>query len=219
VTLLGALLGTPTLAAGTHHDGASFYLDETFLPVYVNNNDPSSFNTAPGVATKSGLGFDFRTTAGYLFDFNLFVGGTYNTYSLSTKRAAVQDGDNGEDESTSRSEFGPTVGYFTGGWKFLLTYFLSGSRNVKTTNTNTDGSTAGEKVIGNAKMSGFQLSVGYSFPLGPHFEIGPSLVYRNVSYKTQNREDGGAVTYTDSELYSPAVDGTLSPMLSMTLRF
>jgi hypothetical protein len=215
------VLLTCTFSAHAASSGSSsgFYIDETFFPVYVNYNDTSSFNTAPGVATTSGLGTDFRTGLGYTFNFGLYVGATYNMYNLSTKRDAVAGGDNGEEETTSKSEYGPTVGYMNNGWRFLLTVFLDGNKKVTTKNFDETGASTGEKVIKNSKMSGIQLAVGYTFNFGPHFQLGPSLIYRSVSYANQAREDSGTETYADSSLYTKAVEANLTPMLSMSFRF
>lgn len=200
--------------------GGGFFLDETFFPVYVNKNDTSSFNTAPGVATESGLGFDFRTTLGYIFGGQYVVGITYNTYSLTTKRDAVVGGDSGLDEKTSQSEMGPTIGYVSNGWRVLATYFLSGTKSRQTKDIDSTGAITSDITIKNTKLSGFQVAFGYTFALGSTFEIGPSLVYKSLTYNNQQRIDGiGASGYADSELYTKAVETTLTPMISMQLRF
>ncbi|WP_413291150.1 hypothetical protein [Bdellovibrio sp. HCB337] len=200
--------------------GGGFFLDETFVPVYVNRNDTCCFNTAPGVATQSGLGFDLRTTLGYTFGGNYLVGVTYNTYSLSTKRAAVSGGDSGLEETTSQSEMGPTLGYVTNGWRVLATYFISGSKSNQRKDVDTAGASVSDITIKNSKLSGFQLAFGYTFALGSYFEIGPSLVYKSLTYTNQEKIDAlGASGYADSELYTKAVENTLTPMISMQLRF
>src|SRR5206468_3514652 len=109
-------------------------------------------------------------------------------YHLNTKRPNVEGGDSGLDETTSKSEFGPTLGYLNGGWRVLLTMFMSGTQEVATKNTDSSGVT-GDVSIKNTDVSGFQVTTGYTFNLFSDTQIGPSLVYRSVSYKKQTKDN------------------------------
>lgn len=217
---LQLLTFVPQVSQAAGRGGGGFFLDETFFPVYVNSNDTTSFNTAPGVATQSGLGFDFRTTLGYLFGGNYLLGFTYNTYSLSTTRAAVDGGDSGLEETTTQSEMGPTLGYVKNGWRILATYFISGTKSNQRKDIDTAGAVVSDITIKNSKLAGFQLSLGYTFAFGSYFELGPSLVYKSLTYTNQQKIDAvGGASYADSELYTKAIDNTLTPMISMQVRF
>lgn len=213
---------TQNAKAARGGDGG-FFIDETFFPVYVNRNDMESFN--PGdttqVATESGVGADFRTTLGYTFTSQLIVGLTYNMYSLTTTRAAVSGGSDGLSEKTSKSEYGPTLGYNFGNFRMLLTYFLSATKQLDRKNVDSTEATTGDVTIKNSEGSGFQLSMGYSFRFGSSFDIGPSLVYRNVSYKKQSKVNrlSSAEDYAETDLASAALDSGLTPMISMQFRF
>jgi hypothetical protein len=220
-TLLLVLV--PFFSQAQSHAGAGsgFYFDETLFPVLVNRNDTNSFTTSgdPGVATETGLGYDLRTTLGYTFASRLFVGATYNLYHLQTKRGYVSGGDSGLDETTERSEWGPTVGWLPGNWRLLATLFTTGKKSVHTVNDDNTGIT-GDVTITNGSMSGYQVMAGYIFQFGS-FGFGPSLVYRNVSYSKQSKTNAlnSTENYDDASLTSNAVDATLTGMLSLTYQF
>jgi len=222
--ILGAVLAlvnfTSTSAQAAGRSGGGFFIDETFLPIMVNKNDTTSFYNAPGVATESGTGYDFRTTVGYVFGGNYVVGLTYNMYSLTTTRASVVGGDSGMNEKTTRSEMGPTVGYINNGWRALMTYFISGEKSFQRKDLDDTNAVTNDATTKNTKLSGFQLTLGYTFALGSTFEIGPSLVYTSRTYTSQSRTDiTGLTNYDDTELFTKALDSSLSPMISMQLRF
>jgi hypothetical protein len=226
ILFLGAIFAlinftsTSAQAAGRSGGGGGFFIDETFFPIMVNKNDTSSFYNAPGVATESGTGYDFRTTLGYVFGGSYVVGLTYNMYSLTTSRASVVSGDSGMNEKTIRSEMGPTVGYINNGWRVLLTYFISGDKSFQRKDLDDTNAVTNDATIKNTKLSGLQLSLGYTIALGSSFEIGPSLVYTSRTYSNQSRTDiTGLTDYADTELYTKALDSTLAPMISMQIRF
>lgn len=230
-TTLPILLVSFILLTGTHahaakggggggSSGGNFILEETFIPIIKTSNDTTSFTTAPGVATESGSGFDFRTTLGYTLGGEFLVGLTYNNYSYSSKRAAVSGGDNGSDSKTTKTEYGPTIGYLSNGWRVLFTYFLSGTKQEDTKNSDDTGVT-GDGTFKYTGGTGMQLSLGYAFALGSHFEIGPSLVYRSMTYPKQSKINRFTPSedYTDTELYTKNTESDLSPMITMQFRF
>jgi hypothetical protein len=203
--------------AGGATPGVGFYFDETFFPVYVSKVDTSSV-TDSSVPTESGWGFDTRTTLGYAFWDTLLVGLTYNYYHLKTARPNVPGGTPQLDETTTHDEFGPTIGYVQSGWRALLTVFVGGKKIKKTVYSGTEESNV---TLTNKSISGFQLTAGYAFHLFSSIEIGPSLVYRSVSYSKQSNENAlnSGLSYTDTTLYSKASESTLSPMISVVARF
>ena len=220
--LLVILLGNFSFARedSRAQQSGAIYFETTFFPVYVLRNDTSSVTTSPGVASESGLGYDFRNTLGYVFWNQLLVGMSYDIYRLTTNRANVSGGDEGLDETTQKSEWGPTLGYLGQNWRVLYMYFLSGEKKVDTKNSDDSGAT-GDKTITNTAMTGFQLTLGYSFRLWEMVEIGPSLVYRNVKYDKQSKVNrlNSAENYENVTLYSAAIDGSLSVMASLIARF
>jgi hypothetical protein len=111
INFLCLFLGPEAKAA---RGDSGVYFDETFFPVYVNKVESSTFPDATSAPT-TGIGTDLRSTLGYVFSNKVFVGATYNLYNLTVSRDTVAGASaalaaGGEEETTSRSEFGPTVG-------------------------------------------------------------------------------------------------------------
>lgn len=199
-----------------------FYFEETFFPIYVKNNNADAAaggSTTNKVSTESGLGTDFRTTMGYVFN-NMFVFGlTYNAYNISTSRAATTDSE-GKYTETSRNELGPTLGFLWRGWRFAFTYFFQADKKAREKYTLNDGSTSTDNTWKNTSGSGFQFAVSYGVSLGSGFEIGPSLVYRSMTYKKQSRIDAaGSGSYGETQLLTEGVDGDLSPMVTVSYKY
>lgn len=198
-----------------------FYVDATLFPVYVNRNDTRSVTSSPGVATESGLGYDTRTTLGYTLNGGaLLVGVTYNLYRLQTKRSFVDGGDSGLDETTENTQWGPTLGWLPGNWRVLFTYFMSGKKSVASKNDDSTGVT-GDVTITNTNVSGYQLLAGYAFPVSNSFSIGPSVVYRSLSYSKQSKVNAlnSAEDYQDVDLASNSIENSLTAMLSLVFQF
>lgn len=204
---------------------AGAYFDLSFLPKYVERNDASSVIDAGGsldqdIPTESGWGFDVSTTAGYTFANHYFVGLTYGYYSLKTSRDFTADFE-GLEHEVSRNEWGPTLGLMMGRWRFLGTYFVSGTKTVRDALTDIGSATLStDTTTKNLDVSGFQLSLGYGVAFGK-WEIGPTLVYRSVSYSKQTLEvDVGASTpYEKQTLQTKAKDGEFKPMVTLLFRF
>lgn len=198
---------------------AQLYIEETFFPVYVrvNNADKDLGGSTTGaVPTESGIGFDFRTTVAYTFTTGIILGLTYNYYKVSTSRPAEGAWEAAE-KTVGKSEFGPTVGYSLGTWKFLLTYFVTGE---KYQDYKLIAGTVVDETYKNSGINGFQFTVNYGLPLGSGFEIGPSLIYRSVSYKRQSYTvRSGVGTPYDSDLVSAAIDDELKPMVTVVYRY
>jgi hypothetical protein len=201
--------------------GSEWYFEETFFPVYVNKTDTTSVTTAPGVAAETGLGYDFRTTIGYTFFGQALLGLTYDMYHLTTKQSAVSGGEDGRNETTARTEFGPTVGYVNGGWRVLMTMFMSGSKQVDTKYTDAAGVVTGDTTFKNTGISGFQLTTGYAFEMFSNTQVGPTLVYRSVSYSKQSKTNRllPIENYDSTSLYTKNTDTSLSAMISVVVRF
>lgn len=199
--------------------GYGIYLEETFFPVYVNQNDTSAITTSR-VADEKGLGFDTRTTLGYMFlGGSLMFGLTYNYYNLSTKRPNVSGGDPGLKETTNESQFGPTLGWFSGGFRTLFTFFVAGEKEFTRVNFDGTGDTA-NSTLTNKGINGYQLTVGYTFVLWG-VEIGPSLVYSSVKYSKQTNKDKitPSNNYSNISLFSDSKKEELNPMISIIAHF
>ena len=212
----------PLFSKAQTRTGPGFYFEETMFPVYVNRNDTQSLSGSgdPGVATESGLGYDLRSTLGYVFDKAWLLGVTYNLYHLQTKRSYVSGGSSGLDETTDRNEWGPTIGWVPGNWRLLFTLFTFGKKKVQTINDDNTGIT-GDNTFTNTGLTGYQLMAGYTFQVTSSFGMGPTLVYRNVSYSKQAKTNAlnSVESYEETSLTSAAVEGTLSAMFSLVFQF
>lgn len=198
---------------------AQVYFEETFFPVYVAKNDaenPGGGSTSQAVPTESGLGYDLRTTLGYIYSFGLVTGLSFNYYSVDTSRP--QTTLEGLKTSTKKSEIGLTLGYLLGGWKFMATYLLDAQ---KTAVQNYLSST--NEVFKNTGGSGIQLAIGYGLNLGAGFEIGPTLIYRVVSYSKQSHDvlagSPSVPAYSSTSLQTKALDRELKPMITVSYRY
>lgn len=202
--------------------GSGVYFDETFVPKIVERNDTQTYPTSPGTATESGMGFDTKTTLGYIFGGAWFVGATYNNYSLTTSRPNRESGSASIDESTDLTYMGPTLGWFAGGWKVLLTAVISGEKVVHTKNKDATTVT-GDVKFTNKEGTGTQLAAGYAFPVASNFSIGPTLVYRSLTFAKQSKvnkiNNSAAENYTNTKLFNAAIDSSLDIMISLSVRF
>lgn len=198
---------------------AQLYFEETFFPVYVKKNDASNDlggSVSGSIPTESGIGFDFRTTIGYTFPVGIILGLTYNYYKVDTSRPS-QGGFEAATRSVGKSEFGPTVGYSFGTWKFLLCYFVSGE---KYQDYRLEAATPVDETYKNTSISGFQFTINYGLPLGSGWEIGPSLIYRSASYAKQSYSvrSGSGTPYPETTLATDAIDDELRPMVTVVYR-
>lgn len=204
----------------TTADSGSFYIEETFFPVYVKKNDAQSSaggSTTKTIPTESGLGYDFRTTMGYVWS-NIVFGATFNYYSVNTSRPLTSDYE-GLKTSTTKTDLGPTVGYVLGGWRAMFTYFIYATKTFHETYTDpSSGAVTTDNNYKNTDGSGFQFEITYGLNLGEGFSIGPTLIYRDVSYKKQSLS-GGSNSYSASSTTSTPVDAELKPMVTLSFRF
>jgi hypothetical protein len=198
---------------------AQLYLEETFFPVLVRKNDAEKDlggSVTDTIPTESGTGFDFRTTVGYTFSSGVILALTYNYYQVVTSRPASATWE-AADRTVGKTELGPTVGYSLGTWKFLLTYFLSGE---KFQDYKLAAVAPVDESYRNSDISGFQFTLNYGLSLGAGWEIGPSLIYRSVSYAKQSYtvRAGSGTSYSDTKLATAAIDDELRPMITVVYR-
>lgn len=208
----------------------NWYIDLSLAPVMRDQNDSIRFNEGGGsfagegsVSTAKTFGYDLKTTAAYAFNSTWLAGLSYNLYSTSTSRSAVAGGDSSKDSTTSINEYGPTFGALWSGWHFTFTYIFASEFKYKDKQTDASGTTTSDITATLKDGSGFIFNFGYSFDLTDWLQIGPSLIYRKVSYKKESRVnalDGSAAeTFSDRPFSDKAVQGSLSPFLSLTARF
>jgi hypothetical protein len=205
-------------------DGGHFFFDESFFPAMGTKTDTDSTATSPGVAPEVNSGIDSRTTLGFVFSPQILVGMTYNYYSSTTNRVAVSGGSDSLQESISKTEYGPTVGYLYNGWRFLATYFLKGTQAKETINKGTDGTQNGNTLVTQNDLKGFQAVIGYTYAFNNYFSLGSSVIYRSVTYATQERinrlnPNDTSESYGATTLFTAKAESSLTPMLSMELRF
>ncbi|MDZ4661384.1 MAG: hypothetical protein SGJ18_07155 [Pseudomonadota bacterium] len=202
---------------------AQLYIEETFFPVHVKKNDVLADiggSTTNTIATEAGIGYDFRTTIGYTFTNSIILALSYNLFSVTSSRASL-GGEDAIDRTESKSELGPTVGYTLGSWRFLFTYFMTAEKSLKNKLVVSDGTLSTDETFINLDGKGIQIAINYSLNLGGGFEIGPSLIYRSVSYPRQTREvrTGSIPPYTNLKLVTPAIDAELKPMITVVYRY
>ncbi len=201
--------------------GASgFYVEGTFIPKVVGFTDTTSFPGTPGAAKETGSGIDSKATFGYVFGGAWFVGLTANSYSLATKRSNRIGGDEGLKQKTESSQVGATVGYLNNNWRFMLTSYLSGEKSVHTKGFDETGPT-GDLTFKNKDVTGNEIIFGYTFPVSANFGIGPSLVYKSISYGKQSKVNqlNPTENYPYTSLFSDATETNLDILISLVFRF
>jgi hypothetical protein len=217
VSLFVTLAGIPANAQTS--ETPAYFIEGTFFPVLVNRNEPETTATTDQVGTESGLGVDFRTTLAYNFWGPAYFGLSYNYYTLKTDQDAVASSQ-GREQTTTHSEFGPTLGVFWGNARFAVTYFVGGAREQSTRHVDTAGATQDDYSIEHKGLTGFQAVVGYTFPTWGGLQIGPTLAYRSVSYTKQTKIDRfSSGSYPEAELASKKVEAELNPMITLLYGF
>ncbi|HTL12169.1 MAG TPA: hypothetical protein VL588_06765 [Bdellovibrionota bacterium] len=200
-------------------------LDLRLLPIYSKTNnsvlsDGGTF-TAPAVNPESGFGYDVRSTLSYTLWHHLALGVSANLYGTSQKRDAVAGGVESLDQSTSRFEWGPSIGYTSGGFHLVFTALLSGNKVIKDKRVDSTGAvtydTRTEKTLG----FGYQIAVEYGVHLSNKLRLGPALIYREVNYKSMTLVDNvtPANNRTNSPYLTKAVEGGLTPMCVLMFDF
>jgi hypothetical protein len=206
------------------------YLEVTAFPSYAQNNKEGvsefggSFGSDPINAT-SGFSYDLRNTLGVKPTEWLLIGGTLN-YASSPSHRDGTDTTPIYDRSLKTLEYGPSLGLLYGNLRLIGTYFVGGSMKQHETSTG-GGGTDTDITLENKGAKGLQILLGYSFPVTQSFRVGPTLVYRHVTYDKQTRVDPTDPTntnnpdanYADRSFTTKAVSGSILPMISLILSF
>ena len=149
------------------------------------------------------------------------MGFTYD-YSRAPQSADAAADNDALSQLTKKSEYGPTLGFFAGGFRFLFCYFVGGSESYNETRTQADGTQTENFSLTNHLRNGYEFIIGYSFNLTSNIQIGPSLAYRHVAYKTQDASNAlqpadPNQNYTDRAFTTDAVESNLTPMISLMI--
>jgi hypothetical protein len=208
----------PSRAAG----GGNTYIDLTFFPVFSNTNQTNNYPPDATIAADKEFGYDLRGQFGYVFSNNFFFGLGYNFYQVKGSRDATSS-DSGVDRTISKTELGPTIGYVSSGWRFLLTYYMAGEKKTDQKYADTSGTVSEDSSLKLTKISGYQLLIGYGFQVSGSFELGPSLVYRSVTYGHAEATDAADPSNTsknyDADLTTNRLEDSINPMVSLIFRF
>lgn len=218
------LFGVLLLLSARNSAQAGLYLETTFLPSYSQSNTGVGAlgGNFDGLALnpESGFSYDLRNTLGWVFGTHWLVGFSYNTANAPLTRSASA-GASSLDRKTTNSEYGPTLGWFNGNFRILGTYILAGSKKRTETQAQEDGTKLADYTMENKGAKGFQVEIGYSFPLSKSLHIGPTLVYRKVTYAKQSLSNALDPTsnYSDRDFSTKAVESNLLPMITLLLKF
>ena len=129
--------------------------------------------------------------AGYHFNL-FFVGANYDYDSI------VTSGGGNPTSTDSFRSFGGDIGLMTDNIYLLFAYYFSSIGTIR------GGTPAGPNgPIDYNNGNGYQIKLGYNINVGSGFGVGPSLVYKNLTYN--NLASGGATSYTFATLV-PQVD-------------
>lgn len=200
---LSTLLTATTHAASSKSSSSSgpsgFLLELNFFPTLSDKNVATdriagTASTAEyKVSNKSG--FDTRNSISYVTGSGLLLGITYNMYTLTESRSASASDDKLK-ITDEISAYGPSLGYALGNWRFIYTHYMSGERKFHDYKANSSGTVTFDNLTKQTGMEGYQLLIGYSFPVTGWFELGTALVNQNMVFKKQSRVD--KVTTSDS---------------------
>jgi hypothetical protein len=212
-------------AAGMETRGLYLHFETSFIPVYTKTNDPgrtgSGLDVPPPVATSTTLGIDTRNSLGVVLWEKIFLGGTFNYRTDSTKRDAVEGGNDSANDSFSSWDSGPTFGVVLGNFRLMFTALALGHRKTHARGSDAAGTSTIDISRDDKLGLGWQLLAGYAFPLTGSLRIGPTLVYRQVNYRSSTLTDGlnAANNSTDVGYFTRPTDGSLQPMVTVALDF
>lgn len=196
---------------------ANVVINGSVAPVYDSLNDGAI--GAPASEALGSIGADLRTTIGYTINDWLLVGGTVNFQTVSDSRDATT-ADDALDQSRTRFGWGPSVGLMKGGFIGALTYLASVKQTIDTKETDTAGTVQTDQETVFSDGSGIQLAAAYGFQISKQLLLGPSLVYRNVSYKHLKVTDRlTPANNLDQDFTTKRSESSITPMINLTYKF
>ena len=165
-----------------------------FLPVSGYADEPAGVVLYPSMTVRQETGLltgdqsliavDLR--AGYRISSGFFFGMIYS------------DTSGGGTNSVNETAFGNSVGYFSGVFSIVASIYLYAQSNE---NTSTAAVTRSQGI-------GVQLDMGFMFPIGSGFSVGPLLTFKNISYKKQEDGNGNLSNTNQPQSYFTPYLGT-----------
>lgn len=220
---VSCVLSAITLAP--QNSKAGIYADLSLAPIYEKANASvrsggGSWEGEGAVGTSTKLGYDLRATLGVTVFNTILVGGSVNTLSANLTRPAVGD-DTNKTVNDSRMEYGVALGVVRGGFHFIGTYLLDGTRSQTVNETEASGTLAAKTDAKDSGGKGFLISIGYAFQVTSGWRIGPSLIYREVTYDKQTLTNSvtPASSYNDRAYLSKPVEAAFTPFLTSRFEF
>jgi len=221
---------TPAFADNYGHSssaaaGSGVYLEVTGLPGYVSNNTANN-STLGGDTTAgsdlnmgSGFSYDLRTLIGYKFGSGLLVGANYNTANTPYNKTATAS-TSSEQKYTKSSEYGASIGYFSGQFRIIGSYLFAGTMDSRDFEADNTGVATVDLTQHNKGGTGYQVIMGYDIPLGTTLAIGPTLTYRSMTYTSQQATDNvNTGSYPNTPFVVKAVFNSFTPMVTISLTF
>jgi hypothetical protein len=150
LSLMAVLFVSSTVSAAVVFNPSVFY--------YTREDNDSEFNQQI-----------INLKLGYVSPEGLYLGVAYD----------MESRDYGSASDTDRDSLGGTIGYVSGGWQLLGTYYFQSDYEEE-------------------EGTGYAVDVGYIFGLGGSMGIGPLLSYRHFTYD-ENSSD------TEHKNFLPAV--------------
>ena len=201
-------------------------LEVNFFPTLSAKNNTNNIvdGTSPSNEYKvvNSTGVDTRNSFSYIFGSGLLLGLTYNSFSRAESRAASSSDDKSE-ITDQISAYGPSVGYAGGNWRFIYTHFISGERKHQDKQTSSAGATTFDTTNEFSDLTGYQLLIGYSFPISSWFELGTALVHQNMVFKKQAHTNALDANDSYPEKTMPSGQqlkmSSWDPMISLLFRF
>ena len=203
---------------------AKVYIEMTGFPGYSNQNTqetPNAGGSTDGVAlnNNSGFSYDLRTTVGYVFNDQFLVGFNYN-YANSPTSATATASSASLDNFTKFREYGVCAGYFLGKFRVIGSYLWGGVMNYQDKEIQADGTPLVNYAYQNNGGTGYQLIAGYDIPITKNIKIGPTFVYRKITYTSQSKSDSvGGSGYPNTSFTTKATFSSVTPMVSLMLEF
>lgn len=221
ILLISAIMCSLFIAQMAH---AKVYLEMTGFPHYTGQNTtetPNAGGSIDGAALNNNTGFsyDLRTTVGYVFNDHFLIGMSYN-YANAPSNAAATATSASLDSFTKSREYGASVGYFFGKFRVIGSYLWGGVMNYQDKEIQADGTPLVNYAYQNNGGTGYQILAGYDIPLTQNIKIGPTFVYRKITYTSQSKSDSvGGSGYATTNFTTKASFSTLTPMVSLMFEF
>lgn len=207
-------------------NAAEAWVDLSLSPIYAESNASirdggGSFPGEGAVGTTMKTGYDLRATLGVVLLNHILIGGSVNSSGSSAQRSAVGTTDTEKSVKDSSLEYGPTLGLVYDGFHFSVTYLMGGTRKQSATLKDTSNAVVYNGDLTDKEGTGYQAKIGYAFHVTRSFLLGPTLVYRQVTYSKQDFTNhlSASASYSDKSYETKPVEGSLTPFVSAIFSF